>query len=96
MGSVLLSQVCHYCGAKATSEDHIVPRALLPKPLSQLPYWFRSNDVVAACNPCNWVKSHYKSDCTCDHCRWAWRTALGCGWIKTDEVEVVQIVRSPG
>lgn len=76
MGSVLRSTVCHYCGGKATTEDHIVPRAILPKPLSRLPYWFRSNDVVPACFDCNGRKGCEMSDCTCDHCTWAWNVAL--------------------
>lgn len=98
MGSVLRSETCHYCGDKAASEDHIVPRARLPKPLSQLPYWFRSMDVLPACNDCNWMKSHYRSDCVCDHCTWAWKTAIACGWMKDDyeTIPVVKVVRSPG
>jgi hypothetical protein len=78
MGSLLRSQLCHYCGEKATTEDHIVPRAVLPKPMSKLPYWFRSNDVVPACLDCNGRKGEEMSDCTCDQCTWAWNTALAC------------------
>lgn len=99
VGTVLPSSTCHYCGAKATTEDHIVPRALLPKPLSTMPYWFRANDVVPACALCNWSKSHYRSDCQCSHCEWAWRTVAGCGWVSAqiiEEVRIVFIVRSPG
>lgn len=99
VGTVLPSSTCHYCGAKALTEDHIVPRHLLPKPMSTLPYWFRSNDVVAACTLCNWAKSHFRSDCECDQCTWAWNTALGCGWVTPetfDELKIVYIVRSPG
>jgi hypothetical protein len=77
MGSVLRSTICHYCGGKATTEDHIVPRAILPKPLSLLPYWFRGNNVVPACWDCNIVlKGAERSDCECDECTWAWNTAL--------------------
>jgi len=78
MGTVLISKVCHYCGGKATTEDHIVPRADLPKPLSRLPYWFRSQNVVPACLDCNGRKDCLRSDCTCPHCEWAWNTAIKC------------------
>jgi hypothetical protein len=78
MGSVLVSKVCHYCGGKATTEDHIVPRCDLPKPLSLLPYWFRSQNVVPSCLDCNGDKGPFRSDCTCAHCTWAWNTAIAC------------------
>lgn len=76
MGSVLRSTICHYCGGKADTEDHIVPRCDLPRPQSRLPYWFRSLNVVPACKACNGAKGPYRSDCTCAHCEWAWNTAL--------------------
>ncbi len=75
-GSVLRSLACHYCGERAGTEDHIVPRADLPKPLSQLPYWFRANDVVPSCTDCNGRKAWFRSDCVCEHCTWAWNTAI--------------------
>jgi len=74
-GTVLRSLTCHYCGKRAESEDHIVPRADLPKPLSTLPYWFRSQFVVPSCQPCNGEKSWFRSDCACAHCTWVWSTA---------------------
>lgn len=98
VGTVLPSSTCHYCGDKATTEDHIVPRADLPKPMSLLPYWFRSNNVVPACFKCNVViKGCYRSDCTCDHCDWAWRTAMACFLPEGYEPRgFVKVVRSPG
>ena len=75
MGSVRISQICHYCGGKATTEDHIVPRCDLPPGIRQ-PYWFRSNNVVPSCSPCNNSKGCLRSDCGCPHCDWAWATAL--------------------
>jgi hypothetical protein len=33
-------------------------------------------NVVPACKKCNGDKGPYRSDCTCDHCTWAWNTAL--------------------
>lgn len=96
VGTVLPSSVCHYCGAKATTEDHIVPRCDLPAGIEQ-PYWFRSNNVVAACSPCNWTKGRDRSDCTCDHCTWAWKTALACLLpVDYQMPPTVLIVRSPG
>jgi hypothetical protein len=75
MGSLLSSTVCHYCGGKATTEDHIVPKSILPKPMSRVPYWFRSNDVVPACFDCNGRKGAEMSDCDCAQCTWAWAVA---------------------
>lgn len=76
MASVLLSSTCHYCGVRGRmTEDHVVPRADLPRPLSRLPYWFRSQNVVASCGPCNNTKGCFRSDCECAQCTWAWRTA---------------------
>lgn len=102
MGTALYSQVCHYCGGKATTDDHIVPRALLPKPLSRIPYWYRYNLCVPACMDCNGHKAHFRSDCACGHCTWAWKTALKL-FIPTvkpdfdyDNHPVRKIVRSPG
>ena len=75
MGSVLRSTLCHYCGGRATTEDHVVPRCDLPRPQSRLPYWFRSMNVVPACSPCNNDKGPYRSDCLCAQCTWCWNTA---------------------
>jgi len=74
-GTVLRSLACHYCGERASTEDHIVPRADLPKPMAKVPYWFRSLDVVPSCLDCNGRKSWFRSDCACEHCTWAWNTA---------------------
>lgn len=76
MGSVLLSTVCHYCGERANTQDHVVPRAALPRPQSRLPYWFRSQNIVPACKRCNGMKGDYRSDCDCPQCSWCWATAL--------------------
>lgn len=75
MGSVLQSTTCHYCGDPAKTEDHIVPRCDLPKPMSRLPYWFREMDVVPACKKCNNDKGPMKSDCDCRQCIAAWAVA---------------------
>ncbi len=78
MGTVLTSSVCHYCGPdgdKATTSDHIVPRALLPKPQSRLPYWFRGQNEVPACVSCNGAKADYRSSCLCEQCVWCWNVA---------------------
>lgn len=78
MGSVLASTICHYCGpdgAKATTQDHVVPRAALP-PMITLPYWYRQHLVVPSCSPCNNAKGKWRSDCVCDLCAWLWDVAL--------------------
>lgn len=76
MGTVLQSTICHYCGGRANTQDHIVPRCDLPSGILQ-PYWFRSQNVVPACKKCNGDKGCLRSDCTCAHCTWAWGTAKG-------------------
>lgn len=80
MGSLLASLVCHYCGEKATTQDHIVPRCDLP-PLILLPPWFRNQLVVPACKDCNGEKGPFRSDCQCPHCDWVWATAIGEGFL---------------
>ena len=75
MGSLRTSNTCHYCGGRATTVDHIVPRADLPRPLSRLPYWYRSQIEVPACLRCNGTKAAFRSDCECGQCVWAWNTA---------------------
>lgn len=53
-----------------------MPRAILPKPLTLLPYWYRSVLVVPSCFHCNGVKEDHRSDCACGMCEWLWATAL--------------------
>jgi hypothetical protein len=81
VGSLLISTICHYCGGRADTQDHIIPRCDLP-PLILLPPWFRNHLVVPACKGCNGEKGPYRSDCTCDHCEWVWGTALGEGFLR--------------
>lgn len=76
MGTLLVSTICHYCGEKAQSQDHIVPQSALPKPQSKLPYWWRANNIVPACFRCNGEKAYFRSDCECDQCTWAWTVGL--------------------
>lgn len=70
------SSICHYCGAHATTDDHVVPRSAFTVNQSALPYWFRAHNIVPCCKPCNGFKAHFRSDCECDQCTWAWSTAL--------------------
>jgi hypothetical protein len=76
MGSVLKSTICHYCLGRADTSDHIVPRAVLPKPYYTLPAWFRNQNEVPACKDCNNLKAYYRSTCDCPQCLWCWGTAL--------------------
>lgn len=61
---------CHYCGGTGNTKDHIVAR-----------YWYNARAVpqfvaeankVPACDRCNGVKSHFRSDCECSICELAW------------------------
>lgn len=88
--SVYWSSKCHYCEGKAESVDHIVPRSLLPKPQSLLPYWFRSVNLVPACLECNGKKAALRSDCECEMCTWAWKVAAAC-FLTGPVPETVQI-----
>lgn len=76
------SSICHYCGKRATTDDHIVPRSAFPVHQSALPYWFRQHNIAPCCAPCNGFKSDYRSDCECRQCTWVWCTALGAGFLK--------------
>jgi len=97
MGTVFKSQTCHYCGNRAESIDHVVPRCDLPKPMYLLPYWFRVQNEVPACKKCNGEKAWFRSDCTCPQCKWAWNVALACYLPDGYEPRgYVKIVRSPG
>jgi len=94
MGSVLVSSTCHYCGDKATTDDHVVPRSLLPKPQSLLPYWFRAMNVVPACAPCNGAKANHRSDCHCTQCVRAWGSAAALyGIVEPEPVSVLELRR---
>jgi len=78
------SSICHYCGKKATTSDHIVPRGAFPVHQSALPYWFRAHNIVPSCQPCNNFKADYRSDCECGQCTWVWSTAIGMCLLKPD------------
>jgi hypothetical protein len=63
-------RICHYCGAAARTKDHIVAK-----------YWYNQRRVpqdvaeankVPACERCNGLKSHFRSDCDCNICEIAW------------------------
>ena len=51
---------CHYCGGKATTRDHVVPRSRggTNKP----------QNLVPACEPCNKAKADKWPTCDCWHC----------------------------
>ena len=70
------SSACHYCGKRATTDDHIVPRSAFTMHQSALPYWYRQHNIAPACQPCNGFKAHFRSDCVCAQCTWAWQVAL--------------------
>lgn len=72
MGTVLTSTICHYCRGRARTEDHVVPRCALPRPMVRLPEWFRAMNVVPACSKCNNDKGAMRSSCGCAQCSRAW------------------------
>ena len=89
--------ICHYCGGTATTEDHIVPRTAFPVLQSRLPAWYRIHNVCPACRNCNNEKGHFRSDCVCPLCEWAWTVAIKQNMLKPDFVIIVKkIVLSPG
>ena len=56
---------CHYCGRKATTKDHIVPRALGGRNAR----W----NLIDACFPCNNTKADTWPTCDCTACLHATR-----------------------
>lgn len=64
--------LCHYCLEEpATTDDHIVPRAIIPKRL-KLSGWMLMLNRVPACMPCNNKKGSFRADCRCPQCIKAW------------------------
>ena len=70
------SSICHYCGDKATTDDHIVPKSAFSVHQSALPYWFRQHNIAPCCFDCNQFKANFRSDCECNQCTWVWKVAL--------------------
>lgn len=87
------SSVCHYCGHRATSDDHIVPRSAFTVHQSALPYWYRQHNITPACVPCNGFKAHYRSDCACAQCTWSWQHALALFLPQGYEVRVRRVIQ---
>ena len=92
------STTCHYCGRKATTDDHIVPRAAFSMHQSRLPYWFRQHNIAPACQDCNNFKAHFRSDCYCDQCVWVWTIAMAHQekWLKPTYVMRIRRVIKVG
>jgi hypothetical protein len=51
---------CHYCGARATTKDHIVPKALGGVNAAY--------NLVESCEPCNKKKGSELPTCDCSKC----------------------------
>lgn len=77
---------CHYCGGRATTRDHIVPKSLMASKKYD-PYF---TNFVACCVPCNVKKANKRSDCNCLTCTRAW-TVYGP---LLEQVEIVRMVES--
>ena len=64
--------LCHYCLEElATTDDHIVPRAIIPKRL-KLSGWMLMLNRVPACLTCNNRKGSFRAACDCPQCVKAW------------------------
>ena len=87
------SSTCHYCGKRAESDDHIVPRSAFPVHQSALPYWYRQHNITPACHACNGFKANYRSDCECEQCSWAWKVALALFLPDGYEVRVRRVIK---
>ena len=58
---------CHYCGARATTRDHIVARAVGGRDA----WW----NLVPSCASCNEAKAATPTRCSCGYCvraGWLW------------------------
>lgn len=51
---------CHYCGARATTQDHIIPKALGGVSARY--------NLVPSCRACNQEKGDRMPTCGCDKC----------------------------
>lgn len=62
---------CHYCGGKAGTRDHVVPRSLLNR--TQRYMGQITNNSVPACASCNQAKGSKRVIDCCEFCdsRWA-------------------------
>lgn len=81
--------LCHYCGKKGTTRDHIVPRSLL-RDRTDLRRNDHQKNFVIACERCNRLKGHLRSDCPCPICLMAWVLFGPDGW---QDIEIVRICR---
>src|SRR4051794_14416564 len=68
---------CHYCGGKANTKDHIVPKSRLIRPYS---YVAGIPHLVPACSRCNQLKGANRSTCNCYTCRAAWAVYGPCSY----------------
>ncbi len=64
-----MANLCHYCGGRAGTRDHIVPRCLLRRPFVPIP---GAANIVHACERCNQLKGWARAACSCIVCCVAW------------------------
>lgn len=62
-------RTCHYCGERATTRDHVVPRAHVRVRVTD----GAPPNTVPACYACNQAKGQRRSPCACEVCETAWR-----------------------
>lgn len=68
-----IQRVCHYCMARATTKDHIVPRFLvreLGHVVNVVPMHMMNQ--VPSCDLCNQLKGSGRGWCFCGRCVRAW------------------------
>lgn len=62
-------RICHYCGKKGNTLDHVVPQSKGGPN--------KVDNLVMACSKCNGDKGDSRGSCLCDFCCLAWQTY---GW----------------
>lgn len=63
---------CHYCGESGGTKDHVVAKHWLGRRPGSIPQFAAEANKVPACQRCNNLKSHFRSDCECPICEHAW------------------------
>lgn len=80
----IVQRACHYCMARATSKDHIVPRYLV-RELGRLVNLegIHMLNQVPCCDLCNQLKGTSRGWCYCHQCVRAWDVyRILCEWAR--------------
>lgn len=69
----VVQRICHYCLARATTKDHIVPRFLVRELSHRVNVCgLYMQNTVPSCDDCNQEKGNGRGPCDCRRCVWAW------------------------